>query len=400
MSQVLDDVRIVDVSRWIPGDYCTKLFADFGADVIKVEKPSEGDWTRHYGPFPGDRPDPEKSALFLHLNTNKRSITLNLKSQEGKQILWQLILRADILVESFRPTTMESLGFPWEELHARNPRLVYTRISNFGQNGPYRDDQASGLTLQAMGGPMQSTGLADREPLQKPGNLSLYSIGNMAAEATMAALLVSKGQGQGQQIDVSGLEALLSSVDRRMTFLMAASYTGEDAPRGEGAISLFPTGAFPCADGYVMFFVAPAFFKGLLELLGDPQLLAYFEDPEAIYRPEESRARLDEVLYPWLMAHTKAEIMELAESHQVPITAVYTIEEMRNSTHFRERGFMQPIDHPVAGTLEYPGAPWRMRNGWALRRPAPRLGEQTEEILTELGYPSNVLPLLRANGVI
>src|SRR5690606_19193980 len=167
-AQALSGLRVLDLSRWVAGEYATKLFADFGADVVKVEKPGEGSLTRAWGPFPGDVPDPERSALFLHLNTNKRSVALDLRADADREVLLGLVARADALVEAFRPGHLERLGLGPDVLRDLNPRLVITRISAFGQTGPWRDREASGLVLQAAGGPMHATGQADRAPLRKP----------------------------------------------------------------------------------------------------------------------------------------------------------------------------------------------------------------------------------------
>ena len=184
----LEGVRVVDLTHYMAGPFCTKLLADFGADVIKIERPSGGDPTRRMGPFHGDDPHPEKSALFLHLNTNKRSVTLDLQAEAGKRVLQRLLEKADILVESFRPGVMAELGFDYATLEVEHPHLVMTSISNFGQSGTYRDLKGSDLTLFAMGGSMNINGSAEREPLKMAGNVISYHAGATAAYATLLAL--------------------------------------------------------------------------------------------------------------------------------------------------------------------------------------------------------------------
>ncbi|MGH8056805.1 MAG: CaiB/BaiF CoA transferase family protein [Candidatus Entotheonellia bacterium] len=181
----LADVTVLDLTHHIAGPYCTKLLADFGAEVMKVERPDGGDPARRYGPFPHDEPHPERSALFLHLNTNKRGITLNLKSSAGREILRALVREVDILVENFTPHVMPKLGLAYAALESLNPRLVMTSISNFGQTGSYRDYKAQDIVMYAMGGAMNQTGVREREPLKMAGNLMQYQAGNMAAAATM-----------------------------------------------------------------------------------------------------------------------------------------------------------------------------------------------------------------------
>ena len=165
-NQALSDMKVLDFTQHVAGPYCTKLMADQGADVIKVERPETGDVTRRLGPYPGDVPHPEKSGLFLHLNTNKRSITLDLVTGPGKNIARQLAAEADVVVESFRPGTMASFGLDYQSLKALNPNVVMTSISNFGQTGPYRDYRGSDIIFYAMGGEMFGTGLAAREPVK------------------------------------------------------------------------------------------------------------------------------------------------------------------------------------------------------------------------------------------
>ncbi|RLC69697.1 MAG: hypothetical protein DRI26_08580 [Chloroflexi bacterium] len=201
-QQVLSDVKVLDLTWYIAGPYCTKLLADYGADVIKVERPGEGDPARKMGPFFQDDPHPEKSGLFLHLNTNKKSITLNLKSDWGRRIIKELVKGVDILVESFRPGVMARLRLDYETLEKINPKLVMTSISNFGQTGPYRDFKASEIIIYGMGGAMNQTGLTEREPLKKGLNVIQYQGGTMAAIATMMALLLAD-EGIGQHVDVS-----------------------------------------------------------------------------------------------------------------------------------------------------------------------------------------------------
>ena len=189
MEQALNDVQVIDLTWYISGPYCTKLLADYGADVIKIEKPGEGDPARKFPPFLNDEPDPEKSGLFLHLNTSKKGITLNLKSNEGKKIFSRLVEKADLVVENFSPGVMERIGLDYPTLEKINPRLVMVSISNFGQTGPYRGFKASELVLNAMGTPMKSCGNNQREPLKMGGRVVQYQGGALAAVSAMGGLL-------------------------------------------------------------------------------------------------------------------------------------------------------------------------------------------------------------------
>ncbi|MEZ7236506.1 CoA transferase [Rhodococcus sp. GXMU-t2271] len=382
--QALAGLRVLDLSRWVAGEYATKLFADFGADVVKVEKPGEGSLTRRWGPFPSDVPDPEASALFLHLNTNKRSLALDLRDAVDREVLLGLVETADALVESFRPGHLESLGLGPDVLHARNPRLVVTRISAFGQDGPYRDREATGIVLQAAGGPMNATGAADRAPLRKPGLLEHYTIGRTAGEATMAGLFGVRRNGVGSVIDVSGQEVLLSGADRRASYLLSAAYSGMVAPRGvrsphrHGATF---TGPFRTNDGFVMIYVTnQVFWNRLVDLAGedDPQFRERFHGRQTV--AGQDRDDFMTYITDWCLANSKMDLMERCEAARIPVTAFMEIPELLAHDHFRGRGAFVEVDHPVVGTLTYTGAPWRMRHGHAMRTAAPLLDQHGAQI--------------------
>jgi len=382
--QALQGIRVIDLSRWVAGEYATKLFADFGADVLKVEKPGEGSLTRRWGPFPDDRVDLERSALFLHLNTNKRSIALDLTQAADREVLLALVETADALVESFRPGHLERWGLGPDVLRARNPRLVLTRISAFGQDGPYRDREASGLILQAAGGPMNATGAADRAPLRKPGLLEHYTVGRTAAEATMAGLFSARRGTAGSVIDVSGQEVLLSGADRRASYLVSAAYSGMVAPRGvrsphrHGATF---TGPFRAKDGFVMLYVTnQVFWNRLVDLVGefDAEFHRRYHRRQTIMG--EERDAFMAYLGRWFAERPKQQIMERGEAARIPVTAYLEVSELLAHEHFRGREAFVRATHPVAGSLEYTGPPWRMTNGYRLKSTAPTLNQHSAQI--------------------
>ncbi|MPZ62031.1 MAG: hypothetical protein GEU93_12210 [Propionibacteriales bacterium] len=385
-DQVFSDLRIIDLSRWVAGEFATKLFADFGADVVKVERPDEGSLTRAWGPFPKEVPDRERSALFLHLNTSKRSVALDLADRGDRAVLLDLVAGADAVVESFRPGGLERLDLGPATLLAANPALVLTRITAFGQSGPYRDREATGLVLQAMGGPMHSTGDAHRAPHRKPGNLEHYSIGRYAAEATLAGLIHARRASTGCVVDVSGQEALLASGDRRASYLLAASYAATNAPRGirsahRGQSKL--TGPFPTRDGYVMVYVTnQAFSDRLVDLVGesDPDFRERYHDVEV---PREDWADFTGRLAAWFARQDKLDLMSRAQERRIPLTAFLEMHELLHHSHFRARGSFVTVTHPVAGTLDYIGAPWRMEGGHRIRSAAPTLDEHANQIRGE-----------------
>ena len=405
-EQALSDVKVLDLTWYIAGPYCTKLMADHGADVIKVEKPGEGDPARRLGPFFKDEPHPEKSGLFLHLNTNKKSVTLNLKSATGKKIFKEMVEDADIVVENFEPRVMPSLGLDYETLERISPKLIMTSISNFGQTGPYRDYKASEVTVFGMGGPLWSTGIPDREPVKYYGNVIQYGVGCVAAGATMAALTCRTLQGIGQHVDLSIMESLASSINFSLTYHMGYQFTGDVAWRETpgvmgGGMSILPFGAYPCKDGYVFLLIAGEVWgKRLCQMMGMPDLLAERFPGAELYNLER-KGEFDAIYMGWAMEHTKQEIFDLGGPLGVNLAPINTMEDVLKDRQLNERGTFVEIEHPVTGKLTYPGAPFKMmETPWQIRSPAPLLGQHNEEVYGKLGYDKENLVKLRGSGVI
>jgi crotonobetainyl-CoA:carnitine CoA-transferase CaiB-like acyl-CoA transferase len=398
----LSHVRVLDFTTQVAGPYCTKLLADYGADVIKVERPGTGDAARGLGPFPGDIPHLEKSGLFLHLNTNKRSITLDLKSKSGQKIAKQLAAEVDLVVENFRPGVMDRLGLGLEALQESNPRLVMTSISNFGQTGPYRDFKSSDILVYSMGGEMHSTGLSDREPVKLGANVVLYQAGSVAAVGSAGALFLSQDDGPGQQVDVSIMETQTGSVDRRMSALVGYQYTGELSARVPFGAAGYPIGVYPCEDGYFEVTGGLIYFPRVVRMLGDPPELLEprWYTPESQTDPE-LKDEFEAHFLSWTLQRSKADAWRAAQESNVLSGPLNTMEDVANDQHFIGRGAFAQIDHPLAGSLKYPGRPFVMTESpWEIRRPAPMLGQHNGEILQELGYGPDDQVRLRAQGVI
>lgn len=398
----LSGVKVVDLTHYITGPYCTKLFADYGADVIKIEKPGEGDPARRIGPFFKDEPHPEKSGLFLFLNTNKRGITLNLKSETGKMIFKQMVKQADILVESFSPRVMPSLGLQYEVCEKINPTLVMASISNFGQTGPYRDYKASEAILYGMGGEMYSCGVGNREPIKMAGTIVQYEAGASSAAAVMGAFLGARMHEVGQYVDISIMETLAGGIDRRSCFLLAYAYSGDQQPRFGGSEVGFPGGVYPCADGYFDCTIGRELWDRMVKMLGEPE---YLKDPkwltdEAWAKPE-LREELRAFLLSWTMEHTREEIFQICQASHVICAPLNTVKDLFTDPHLKERGFFTEINHPITGRLRYPGRPFIMsETPWEVRRPAPLLGEHNEVVYGKLGYTKEDLVRLRETRVI
>ena len=390
-EQVLSDVKVLDLTQHISGPYCTKLMASLGAEVIKIEKPGEGDISRKLGPFLHDEPHPEKSGLFLYLNTDKKSITLNLKTQIGVRILKDLVREVDVLVESFEPTVMPSLGLDYDTLEKINPRLVMTSVSNFGQTGPYRDYKASEITLFSMSGLMYVLGQEDHEPLKFGGSPGQYMAGIAAFSSTMVALHYVERTGIGQHVDLSIMECLSSSHFQQ---LVEYQYTGVIQNR-VGAMMIFP-----CKDGFVAFAAQQRQWPRLAAVLGMPELL---EDPR-FSTMESRRMHADELaayILPWMIERSKEEIYHAGQAAGLPVDYIATAEDLLKSPQYKDWGFFVDIEHPAAGRLTYPGTPFRMGNLNRRQDRAPLLGEHNEEILCcHLGYTKDDLVRLRASGII
>jgi crotonobetainyl-CoA:carnitine CoA-transferase CaiB-like acyl-CoA transferase len=399
----LSDIKVLDLTHHIAGPYCTKLLADFGAEVIKIEPPGRGDPARRAGPFYQDEPHPDKSGLFLHLNTNKLGATLNLKAPEGVRIFKELLKDADVVVENFAPRVMPGLGLSYQELAKVNPRVIMTSISNFGQTGPYRDFVATELTLFAMECQMSHTGSPDREPIYLGGAVSQYLAGNSAALATMAGIMGARLQGEGQQIDVSIVESWLGT-GAGIASLTKYIYSGLVEKRSNAVGRIFPA-----QDGFVHFVAAGAGagpppqrdWGRLVKLLDMPELLDDERFATFAARSENAGELLD-LVRPWLAERTKFEITRLSQAERVFAAPLLTVDEVVNDPHNEARGFFEEVHHPATGPLRYPGAPAKMtETPRQAARPAPLLGQHNEEMYSgRLGYSRVDLVRLREAGII
>jgi crotonobetainyl-CoA:carnitine CoA-transferase CaiB-like acyl-CoA transferase len=385
--QALDDLTILDLTHHIAGPYATKLLADFGANVIKVEPPG-GDIARQLGPFQGNEPHPEKSGTFFFLNTNKRSVVLDLKTSAGREALGAIARKADLVVESFAPGTLERLGIGFDFFKTINPSLPLVSISNFGQDGPYRDYRLSDLTLYAFAGEMYSMGETDREPVKMAGTAALFESGAAAAVAMMGAIFASKRHGIGQHVDVSLAETHFGGVDRRHATAIAFQFSGRKTLRLASHGGGMPGGIYPCADGYVDFTNAGLYPDRVRDMVGNPEWMddPRYNDPAQRLNPaviEEWNANF----IVWCLERTKREIWAEARRARVLCGPMFTMEDLFTDPHFRERGFWAKATHPVMGEVTLPGRPLIMeKGGWQLHRAAPLLGQHTAEVLAEVGF--------------
>ena len=402
----LEGLRILDLTQGVAGPYCTKLLSDYGADVLKIERPEGGDPARRAGPFPDDEPHPERGGLFLDLNTGKRSVTLNLKTGSGQRILRRLAADSDAVVENFRPGTLARLGLSEEQLAELNPATALVSISNFGQHGPYRDFEADDMLLYAMGGGLAITAYPGREPSRPWLYAPLFLAGAMSASYSLGAITSSVRFGEGERVDLSIQEILASSLDRASQNLMAYSYGGELFVTEDCNLraSAFPTGVYggqlPCKDGYVNFLCYPYWWDRFCRMVGREDLIDDSSYSDNLLDPAFG-PQIDALIYPWLLERTKIEVMDAAQAQGVPVAALNTTADLFADRQLRARGYFVELDHPETGPREYPGAQFKMSETPASIRRAPLLGEHTLEVLTEqLGYTPEDVSILRQRNVV
>lgn len=392
----LNGVKVLDLGHYVAGPSCAKLLADYGAEVVKVERPDGGDPVRHLGPFAGDRPGDNRSLLFLNLNTNRKSITLNLRTADGQAILKQLIAWADILVENFSPRCLPGLGLSYDDLKQANQRLVMTSISNFGQVGPYRDYKATEIVLYALSGMMYISGAYDREPLKHGLPQAAYHAGLQAAYATLFALWYQRDTGRGQHVDVSIAECLSAELYQQMY-----TYGGviqRRAPKEGGSVYRF---LMPCKNGHISFTpVGSQSWEVFANLLDAPEL----KDPR--FGTARGRAlhaeALDEMMLPHARKRERDELFHTAQAWRFAFSPLQSPREIARDPQLEARGYFQAREYPGVGLIKYPGGPAKLsETPWSLRRQAPWLGQHNEEIYRGLlGYDSQDLVRLRELQVI
>ncbi len=389
MTTALSDLRVLELAGHVAGPFCGKLFASFGADVIKIEPPG-GDVARSLGPFRDGEPDPEASGLFLYLNANKRGITLDVQTPHGQGLFRRLVSTSDIVVESLPPGTLEQLGLGFATLERLRPGIILTSISSFGQTGPWRDYQATDLIEYAASGLAWVNGTPDREPLKEPGYQSLYQAGAYAFGGAMTALCHRDASGLGQHVDVSAQEACASTF---APYLTSYAYTGRPTERTGGSL---PSGLVPCKDGYVNLSVrSDESFRDLWAFLGEAEVA---DDPRFATAPDRRRnARdLEEVLHPYLSTHTMEEIFHGLGPMHILVGMALDARSLIEDPHLRERDFFDTVHHPVAGDVVMPGLPFKMMGTPGLASgPAPLLGQHNAEVFNELGRTMAELEALR-----
>ncbi len=392
----LEGLRVVDLTRVLSGPYCTMHLGDMGAEVIKVEQPGKGDDTRAFAPpYQGD-----EAAYFLSVNRNKKSITLDMKSERGKEVLWRLVERSDILVENFRPGAMDRLGFGYDAVKARRPMLVYASISGFGETGPQRDRPGYDVIVQGEAGIMDITGPRDGAPHKVGAAIGDLVSGLYATQGILAALCASRSTGKGQHVTISMYEAVASL----LTFNASIYYATGNAPRRRGNEhpTIGPYETFEAADGWINLGVAnDDLWRRFCSGAERPDLV---DDPR--FAKASDRVRNREVLVPLVKAIVKErardEWLARLDKAGVPSGAIRTVGEVCDGDLLKARAMVAEMPHASAGTVK------AIKNAVHLSdtplesyQAPPRLGEHTREVLTGLlGYTAGEYDALLRDKVV
>jgi crotonobetainyl-CoA:carnitine CoA-transferase CaiB-like acyl-CoA transferase len=405
----LHGLSVLEVSRFVEGAYCARLLADAGASVTKVEPPA-GDHTRELGPFPRGIPDGDKSGLFHYLNTNKRGITLNLETDDGRALFASLLKKADILVSDYAPAELERLGLSYEAAKQQNPSVIACAITPFGLTGPYRDDKADDIVVLSLGGmtaatpgfPDFVTSREEERPLRAQTYAAGYISGAAAAGAVLVALFARMVDGAGRQVDVSQQEAVASTMIRDVaSYSYAGIVSGRRTEEEQSGTAYAPNVYVPCKDGMVVIVTAsePA-WKTFVELMGTPEWCARPEYRDTAARAKNINSLLG-YLTEWTRTKTGAEITAMTQGAGLPCAHVLRIPELVNSEHARVRDAFVPL--ALNGeTCRMPGPPFRIAGLFGQdRRAAPHKGESNAAIYTEeLGLSADDLNRLKQRGVV
>lgn len=393
----LDNLKVLDLSQGLAGPICAKILADFGADVVKVEPP-EGDAARLIPPHFGDDPHPEKSLIFLLANLNKRGVRLKLDDPEGQKLLRQMARTADIIVESFKPGYLASLGLDHASLSRENPGLIMVSITPFGQTGPYSAYESEEIVTYALSGIMSISGTSDREPLKHGGVQSQYEGGLSGALAALAALYARDICGEGQHVDISLQDVVTSTLIIHQPFYSwAGAVQGRRRPGGHsyGQVQC-------CKDGYFIWQTGGgAEWHDIVEFFGSEEL------KEERFSTVAGRAIHGEDLDRLVLDATKDRTMDelfrtASENYHMLFGIVQRPEDLAPCPHLDARDFFQEVDHPVIGRIKVPFRLWSMSESPAVyRRPAPLLGQHNAEVYGDMpGLDADRLATLAARGVI
>lgn len=376
--KLLEGIRVLDLSRVLAGPYCTMMLADYGADIIKIEPPEVGDDSRAFGPFVG-----KESAYFMSLNRNKRSITLNFKREQERELFKELVKYADVVVENYRPGTMEKFGLSYEELKQINPKIIYAACSGFGHTGPYRDKPAYDIIVQAMGGIMSITGPENGDPTRVGASVGDVMAGMFTAYGVMMALFHRERTGEGQKVDVGMLDCQVAVLENAIARYVTSGIV--PGPLGNRHPSITPFSSFTAQDGYIIVGAGnDRLWERLCNILGLSDLVKDPRFDTNAHRTNNAK-ELAVILNEIFKTKTINDWLSMLEEAGLPCEPINTIDRIVNDPHVKAREMIVEVEHPVAGKLKMPGVPVKLSaTPGAVEFPAPLLGQHTNEIIKEV----------------
>ena len=394
MTGMLSDIKVLDLTTFLSGPFCTMILADMGAEVVKIETPEKGCATRQTPPFVHG-----ESAYFMSLNRGKKSVTLNLKSKKGKEIFLRLAAASDVLVENFRPGVMKRLGFDYEAISALNPKIVYASISGFGSTGPFREKGAYDMVIQGYGGVMSITGNPGGEPVRVGYSVSDLTAGLYGSIAVTGALRVRDKLQKGQYLDISMFDCQVALMENAVArYFATGSIPG---PLGNRHPSIAPFQAFKSSTGY--FTVTASTdeqFVNLCDLLERADL-----KEDARFLTKASRAKnaqdVSDVFNKLFEGKPKEHWIALLEGRGIPCGPINNVKEVVESPQVQARGMVIEMDHPTAGKIKMAGSPIKASLTPACTPcPPPVLGQDTDTVLAQLGYSRGEIDVFRAEGIV
>lgn len=391
----LENVKVLDLTRVLAGPYASMMMADFGAEIIKIESPKTGDDSRAFGPFVG-----KESAYFMSLNRGKRSMTMNLKNPKAQELFKEMVKKVDVVLENYRPGTMEKFGLGYEEIKKINPNIIYTACSGFGHTGPYSKKPAYDVIVQGMGGIMSITGQENGEPTRVGASVGDLTAGLFAVIGTLTALYNREKTGVGQKVDVAMLDCQVAILENAISrYLVNGVAPG---PIGNRHPSITPFEAFKAKDGYVIIAVGnDRLWKKFCDLINRPELI---EDARFITNAKrtENQKELKGILDTVFPAKTVDEWLEAIDGAGIPCGPINTVDRVMKDPQVLARDMIVEVDHPVAGKFKMPGLPIKLsETPGAVESPAPLLGQHTEELLHEiLGLSKEEVAKLKEEGAL
>jgi CoA:oxalate CoA-transferase len=403
MEGALNGLRVIEISEFVAGAYAGKIMADLGADVIKVENPGFGDKTRYYSPYYRGKINSDGSVLFHYLNTNKRSVTIDVIQETGKKLFESLLSTADVLLTDYHPNDIDNLGISYNKLEKDNPQLIFTAVTPFGLMGPHSQLKAFDINIFHAGGEgyLLPSGLTwemfpEREPIKVGGHTSEYISAVTAAVGTLAAVFNRGITNQGQMVDVSKQDAQLA-----LNHLVVNRYIDGTLERRENR-SFTHGGVMKCADGYVEILPLEQHqWEKLVKVMDNPEW-AKDERFQNIMGRAKNGAEVNRLIRAWSIRQKAEDVYRKCQEQGCPAGVYYSAKEVYESEQLIARGFFKELEHQVTGTIRYPSWPYQFsETPAAFQRPAPRLGEHNKEVLgQELGLEDNQLNKLRHSHVI